>query len=257
VAWGPGGALALGRAVCRGACGLPSHTAVWVWRDGALRRIATAPGRGRPLPIGWSGGRVLWWNWPNSGSIAADGVALFAGARRTTDALMYPDYVTVCGSHLAVAAGGERYAMHGKRILFDGRDASRDPTRSWVSPTCAPNGTLVAAGSANTVPARIGREHRALWRLRPDLTQLTHPPAGWTDEYARVLRDGSIFFVRTRMTSQQVDGRWVDTLRGRLVVLARGRERQLTELAFTTTEAQRISNYYGHYDWPSLLAVAP
>jgi hypothetical protein len=257
VAWSSGGALAIGRAVCRGACGLPVQTAVWVWRDGTLHRLARAPDRGRPLPVGWSRGRVLWWNWPNSGSIAADGVALYANTRHIADSLMYRDYVSVCGAHVAVAAGGDRYAMHGKRILFDGRDVSGDRSRSWVSPACAADGRLVAAASANTVPARIGREHRSIWQLLPVRSQLTRPPAGWTDEYPRLLRDGSVLFVRTRLTSRKVDGKWVDTLRGRLVVLAAGRERQVAELTFVSSEAESLPNYYGHYGWPSLLAVAP
>lgn len=257
VAWSTNGALAIGRAVCRGACGLPVHSEVWVWRPGSLHRIVgPLPSRTRPLPFGWSRGRVLWWDWPNSGSIAADGVAVHANTRRIAEALMYPDYVSVCGTHLAIAAGGDRYAMHGKRILFDGRDVSRDRSRSWVSPTCSGDGTLVAAASANTVPNRIGREHRALWQLLPARRQLTRPPSGWTDEFPHLLRDGSVLFVRTRVTARKVHGSWIETLRGKIVVLADGTEREVATLTFPLREPEAFSNYYGHYSWPSLLALA-
>jgi hypothetical protein len=171
---------------------------------------------------------------------------------------MYRDYATVCGRHLAVAAGGDRYAMHGKRILFDGRDVSLDPSRSWVSPSCLANGTLVAAASKNTVPNRIGREARSIWRLLPTRRQLTRPPSGWTDETPHLLPDGSVVFVRTRQTSRKVGGQSVTTTRGRIEHLAGG---TLTQVAAVQWSAADTSgdwiNYYGHYDWPSRLAVSP
>lgn len=181
---------------------------------------------------------------------------MYANERRIADALMYPDFVSVCGDHLAIAGGGDRYAMHRKRILFDGRDVSRDRSRSWVSPACSAEGRLVAAASRNAVPNRIGRERRAIWQLLPSRRQLTRPPSGWTDETPQLLRDGSVLFVRTRITSRKLDGRWLDTLRGKLELLTGGTERQVAELVFTSGETTSISNYYGHYTWPSLIAVA-
>jgi len=233
---------------------------IWVWRRGSPLRRVVKPllGDQTPMPFAWWRGRVLWWDWPDSGSIAADGVALYANARRVTTALMYADYATVCRRHLAVAAGGDRYAMHGKRILFDGRDVSRDASRSWVSPSCLPDGTLVAAASKNVVPNRIGREARSIWRLLPSRKQLTHPPSGWTDESPHAFPGGSIVFVRTRQTSRKVGGDWVTTTRGRIERLAGS---TLTQVATVQWSAAETSsdwiNYYGHYDWPSRLAVWP
>jgi len=260
LAWSRDGSLALGRAVCHGACGRPSHKEVWVWRSGSrLRRVVNSlPGDQTPMPFAWWRGRVVWWDWPDSGSIAADGVALYANKRRVANALMYSDYATVCGAHLAIAAGGDRYAMHGKRILFDGRDVSRDPSRSWVSPSCLGTGTLVAAASKNTVPNRIGREARSIWRLLPTRKQLTRPPPGWTDETPRLLRDGSVVFVRSRQTSRKVDGQWVTTNRGRIELLRAGRLTELTAVKWSAADTSGDwLNYYGHYDWPSRLAVSP
>src|SRR5919206_936100 len=200
-AWGRDGTLALGRAVCHAPCGVPLHEEVWIRRGGSLRRVAgPLSGEQRPLVAAVAGaGRALWWSWV-SASTAADGTALYANRAHVADTLPHPDYVSVCGSHLAVAAGHDRYAMHGKRILFDGRDVSRDPSRSWVSPSC--NGrTLVAAASVNTTPPRIGREQRSIWQLLPARKRLTTPPAGVTDEFPRLLPDGSVLFVRARSHS--------------------------------------------------------
>jgi hypothetical protein len=258
VAWSSDGALALGRAVCKGACGLPSHTEVWVWRRGTLHRLVESPDRGRPQPIGWHDGLVLWWDWPNSGSIAADGVALYENSRRIATTLMYSDYVDACGGHLAVASGGDRYAMHGKRILFDGRDISRDRTRSWVSPSCTANGRLVAAASVNATPNRMGREHRAIWQLRPVRRQLTHPPAGWTDEFPHLLADGSVIFVRTRQVPFNKNGEWRTTTHAKVELLRGTTLTELQRLVFTAADSSSDwLNYYGHYDWPTRLAVAP
>ena len=242
-AWGRDGALALGRSVCHVPCGVPLHQEVWIRRAGTLRRVA-GPLRGIQLPriAAVAGdGRALWWSdLQDSASIAADGLPLYVNRAHVADTLVYLDYVSVCGSHLAVAEGGDRYAMHGKRIVFDGRDVSRDRSRSWVSPSCsADRRTLVAAASVNATPPRIGREHRSIWQLLPTRKRLTTPPAGFTDEYPRLLRDGSVLFVRTGSNGLGT----VELLRG-------GR---LTALG----SAGRASNYYGHYDWPDLVAVSP
>jgi hypothetical protein len=247
VAWSDGAspALAIGRAVCRGACGRPTHKEVWVWRDNRLQRIVgPLAGDQTPLPFTWAGGRVLWWDWPDSGSIAADGVAVYANDTRLANALMYRDYVSGCASGVAIAAGGDRYAMDGKRIVLNGRDVSRDRSRSWVSPSCRGD-VLVAAASVNTVPPRIGREHRAIWQLLPARRQLTHPPAGYTDEYPRVLPGGSLLFVRTRAVSTTLELYGVGTVE----LLRDGR---LTALG----AAGKADNYYGHYDWPDVVAVS-
>jgi hypothetical protein len=238
-AWGRDGALALGRAVCRMPCGIPLHEGVWIRRAGSLRRVAgPLSGEQRPLIAAVSGdGRALWWSLV-SASTAADGAGLYANRAHVADTLAYPDYVSVCGSHLAVAAGHDRYAMHGKRILFDGRDVSRDPSRSWVSPSC--NGhRLVAAASVNTTPLRIGHEHRSIWQLLPTRRRLTTPPAAFTDELPRLLPDSSIVFVRTASGGRGT----VELLRGG----------KLTALG----PAGPAANYYGHYDWPDLVAVSP
>jgi hypothetical protein len=249
-AWGRNGELALGRSICHAPCGVPLHQEVWIRRGGSLRRVAgPLPGVQLPLVAAVAGdGRALWWSdEQGSASIAADGLPLYANRAHVADTLVHRDYVSVCGSHLAVADGHDRFAMHGKRIRFDGRDVSRDPSRSWVSPSCSSDGTrLVAAASVNTMPPRIGREHRSIWQLLPTRRRLTAPPAGFTDEFPRLLRDGSVLFLRTRSHSTRLQLYGVGTVE----LLRRGR---LTALG----TAGRASNYYGHYDWPDVVAVTP
>jgi hypothetical protein len=249
-AWGRNGELALGRSICHAPCGVPLHQEVWIRRGGSLRRVA-GPLHGVQLPLVAAvtgDGQALWWSdEEGSASIAADGIPLYANRAHLADTLVYRDYVSVCGSHLAVAVGHDRYAMHGKRIRFDGRDVSRDPSRSWVSPSCSTDGTtLVAAASVNTTPPRIGREHRSIWQLLPTRRRLTSPPAAFTDEFPRLLRDGSVLFLRTKSHSTPLQLYGVGT-----VELLRGGK--LTALG----SAGRAFNYYGHYDWPDVVAVAP
>jgi len=228
---------------------VPRHQEVWIRRGGSLTRVA-GPLRGVQLPrvaAVTAGGRALWWSdLQGSASLAADGLPLYANRTRVATTLVYPDYVAVCGRHLAVAAGVDRYAMHGKRILFDGRDVSRDRSRSWVSPSCSADGrALVAAASVNTTPPRIGREHRSIWQLLPARRRLTSPPVGFTDELPRLLRDGSVLFLRTRSHSTRLQLYGLGT-----VELLRGG--RLTALG----SAGRASNDYGHYDWPDVVAVS-
>lgn len=248
LAWGPGGRLALGRSICHVPCGVPKHQEVWIWRAGRLSRVA-GPLKGvqRPIVRGFApDGRVVWWSdLEGSASIAADGLPLYANRTKIAETLPYPDYVATCGADLAVSAGTDRYAMHGKRLLLNGHDLSRDRTRSWVEPACSGD-VLVAAVSRNAVPSRIGDEHRAIWQLLPHRRQLTRPPAGATDESPRVLPDGSILFVRTTklVTRHGLYGRGTLMLR---------RGDSVTRLADVGT----TTNFYGHYDWWRSVAVWP
>jgi len=261
IAWGPNGTLALGRTICHVPCGMPRHQEVWTWRAGSLRRVVgPLPGVVRPIVTGFSAdGRVLWWpDEQGSASLAADGLLLHANNSRIATTLAFPDYVVRCGRHLAVAAGSDRFTTHGKRILFDGRDVSRDRTRSWVSPSCDPEGIVIAAAGRNWQEAGFGHEHRAIWQLLPARKRLTQPPPGWTDENPHLLADGSTLFVRTRQTAHKVNGEWFTTSRGLIELLTRGKLVHVANVGFTSSEVKGPwLNYYGHYNWPWWIAVAP
>jgi hypothetical protein len=255
-AWGSGGRLTIGRAVCRQPCGVPRHEEVWIWRAGRLRGVV-GPLRTNVRPIaagGTSDGRALWWADPDgSGSIAADGLVLSADTRPVTTTLLHSDFVVRCGPGLAYVTDRDRNTMHGKSIALDGRDVSRDRSRSWVSPSCSPDGsTLVAAAGRDDLDGPWGRERRAIWQLLPTKRQLTRPPAGWTDESPHVLADGSIVFVRTRY----VEHAQTAVVQAALERLAGGRLTRLADLGETVDEGAVTPMYYGHYWWPDRLAVA-
>jgi hypothetical protein len=254
VAWSRDGRLAIGRTVCHVPCGLPTHHEVWVWNGRTLHRVAALNREaGIPMPFAWDPhGRVLWWEWPNSGSIAADGVALYADAKKIASMLMYPDWVATCGSQLALAVGGDRNSMHGKSIVLGGRDVSRDRSRSWISPACR-GSTLVASAAKDNRNGPWGNEHRSLWQLLPARRRLTSPPPHRSDEWPTILPEGSILFVRTRITSYRRNGYWKALTHGTLELLRNG----------TVTPVADVSDlnggltYYGHYLWPQRVAVRP
>jgi hypothetical protein len=260
-AWGPNGKLALGRSVCHVPCGVPLHQEVWIWRNGSLQKVAgPLSGVQRPIVAGFApDGRVLWWpDEQGSGSIAADGLPLYANRNKIVTTLVFADFVVRCGRHLAVVAGGDRYTTHGKRLLFDGRNVSDDTTRSWVSPSCTANGRLVAAAGRNWEENRFGAEHRAIWQLLPTRRQLTRPPSGWTDESPHLLTDGSVLFIRTHQTARKRNGEWITTNCGLLERMARGKLTRIADVSFAATDASgNWLNYYGHYNWPDRIAVTP
>jgi hypothetical protein len=256
VAWSADGALAVARG-----------SSIWVLRGGSARQVVRpiAPncctgGPDIPVPFAWAGDRVLWWDWPGSGSVASDGVSLYAGTQKLGVTLMYPDYTTVCGAHLAFAEGSDRESMDNKMIVFDGRDVSRDPKRSWASPACTPDGRLVASASRNLIPNRTDETHRAVWQLLPTRRRLTRPPWGWSDEDPRLFANGDVLFVRSRSTARKdASGGWIDTQKGRVMLLEHGKLRQVAQIGFTQPEDAFTYpvQFYGHYDWAQLLAVSP
>jgi hypothetical protein len=249
LAWSPDGGLAITRG-----------RSIWVWRNGVARPLlGPVAGHGIPVPATWRGGHLLWWVWPDSSSVAADGVTLYEDARALGTTLPYRDYRAVCGDHLAFVVGGNRYSTTGKSISFDGRDASRDRRRSWESPSCTADGRLVAAASRNIVPPSFVETHRSVWQLLPTRKQLTRPPWGWSDEDPRVFPNGDVVFVRSRISSKRLGDTWRDTAKGRVMLLSHGKLRTVATIGYVQDENKGLylGPYYGHYDWSLFLSVAP
>ena len=254
LAWSTDGALAVSRG-----------NTLWVLQGGSAHRVVgpLSPNTGTggpdiPIPFAWVGDHVLWWRWPGSGSVAADGIALYEDATELGTTLMYPDYAAVCGTHVAFVEGHDRESTDNKKILFDGRDVSGSVRRSWSTPACSANGRLVASASRND-PNAFRRPHRAIRQLLPTPKQLTRPPWGWSDEDPRLLPDGSLLFVRSRIASKRDDNTWLDTQTGRVMLLAHGKLTQVTQIGYRNLDEQTsyLGPYYGHFDWTQFLAVAP
>jgi hypothetical protein len=182
-----------------------------------------------------------------SGSIAADGLVLRVVSTRGGPvhklgvALPYRDYLVWCGGRLVYVAGGDRVAIHAKRLLVAAPPSWlptplwADRTRSFASPACRPDGRSVAVLSQrSSVDANFFATRWQLWRVGLDGTrlELDAPPAGWADEAPQWSSDGrSLLFVRERKGY------------GRVMLLRDGRLfGPLAKLGFGP-------GYYGHHDW--------
>ncbi|HEX4525537.1 MAG TPA: hypothetical protein VH108_02230 [Gaiellaceae bacterium] len=149
-----------------------------------------------------------------SNSIAADGLVLrvvsaAGGAvHKLGIALRYPDYLTWCAGRLVFIGGGDRVAIHGKRLLIASppdwrpRPLWSDRSRSFATPACEPGGRSVAVLSQRSSDdANFFATRWQLWRVGLDGSrqELDAPPAGWADEAPRWSHDGrSLLFVRER-----------------------------------------------------------
>jgi WD40-like Beta Propeller Repeat len=183
-----------------------------------------------------------------SASLAADGLALRAvrvtGGRSFPVAfgLAYDDYHAWCGGRLVMTSGGDRIAIHAKRLIVTGppdwraRPLVRAPGRAFGSVACAPDGKSVVVQSQRSgTDAYFFHTRWALWRVGLDgaMTQLTAPPAKHADESPRFSRDGkTVYFVRSQHG------------RGQLYALKGGRViGPLLSLGYSL-------GYYGHENWP-------
>ena len=207
--------------------------------------------------------------WPDelcSASLAADGMPLQAlpatgGTPLTAvrHTLLYPDFLSWCGHRLIAAAGPDRETQTTSRLVASApptwRQRTIDPARrlSWVSPSCASSGrVLAAAAGPNHAPVGFGRQHRSIWLLRPDghpIRQLTSPPASdLSDEAPRFSEDGHwILFVRTRVVTVGMSAISRDTIE---LTPANGSGSAIPITAFTSDDF----SYYDHYGWPDEIA---
>ena len=262
--WRPDGAEL---AFVRPHVGEPERPTKEIWlvdvAGGRAQRIAGLfPRPQSPALVGFSpdGAWLLWLSiYEPSVSSNLDGVPLLAmhvadGAIATvTPELLSRDYLSWCGNRLVAAVGADRYTTHGKRIALAApprwrlASLSDDPSRSWISPACSPDGRSVAASAGRSwVERRFGLEHRSIWLLSSGgevRRRLTSPPAGATDELPRWDRDGrSILFVRTTPFGSFLNAR------GALYVV-----RRAGTLVGPIADLGTTGNYYGQYGWTDQL----
>lgn len=183
----------------------------------------------------------------SSASIASDGLLLrqvpVTGGRAHVLGVMLPyrDYLTWCGGRLVWIEGSDRIAVHAKRLVVSEAPSWKpeplvaDPSLSFSSPACAPDGTAVAVlAQRSSADARFFDTRWQLWRVGLDGMRrvLDKPPAGFADEspvWARS-RD-AVLFVRERNGY------------GRLMVWDTGKViGPFASLGYSL-------GYYGHHDW--------
>jgi Tol biopolymer transport system component len=235
--------------------------------SGARHVELRRPG-GQATFAGWSpdGRWLLYWAASLcSASLAADGWPLKAapasgGGRPVTAVahmLLFADYLTWCDRRLIAAAGPSRETQRDSKLVATGPPSWQQRTiepaskLSWVSPACAPSGTMLAAAAGpNTENAGFGVEHRSIWLLHPDgtiLRQLTSPPMrDLSDEAPRFSRDGRwLLFVRTRVIAVGQSAISRDTLE-LAPATTTGPVTAVPIVAFTSSDF----SYYDHFNWP-------
>lgn len=153
--------------------------------------------------------------------------------------LAYPDYLTWCGDTLVYAQGGDRIAVHAKRLVRAAAPGWRprtlwdDATRSFASPSCGPDGESVAVLSQRSgTDARFFATRWQIWdvTLAGAHRLLDAPPAGYADESPTWSPAGdALLFVRERQGY------------GTLVIANRGIH-PIAPLGYSL-------GYYGHHDW--------
>ena len=237
-------------------------------RTGARTVAVRRPGAFFTL-AGWSadGHWLLFWAASQcSGSLAADGWPLEAvpasggaAVRVVPHMLLYDDYLSWCGSRLIVAAGPDRQSNMDSKLLsvappgWRARTMQPARTLSWVSPSCASTGNLLAAAAGpNSADAGFGVEHRSIWLLQSiegGARRLTLPPASdLSDEAPRFSRDGRwLMFVRSHVISSGVVASSRDTIE---LVRTDGAGGTIPILSFSSGDF----SYYDHFDWPYEIA---
>jgi Tol biopolymer transport system component len=204
-----------------------------------------------------------------SASLSADGWPLDAvpasGAqapvRAVAHTLLFPDFLTWCGGRLIAASTPSRATQLGSRLVATGPPAWHQRTiaptshLSWVSPTCAPSGSLLAAAAGpSSTHSEFGIQHRSIWLLSPTgrvMRRLTTPPASdLSDETPRFSRDGRwILFVRSHVVTVTTTSTSHDTLE--LVPAAgSGPAATIPIASFTSNDV----SFYDHFQWPSEIA---
>jgi hypothetical protein len=179
-----------------------------------------------------------------SASLAADGLTLRAiratGGRSYVVGfgLLHAGYLTWCGNRLVMTAGGDRIAVHAKRLIVTGppgwtaRKLVGDSSVSFGYHVCAGNGVVVQE-QPSSIDANFFHTHWSLVRVGLDgsVTRLTRPPKGYADETPEIA-GGVVYFVRSR----HGNGKLYALLNGKVIG-------PLLSLGYSL-------GYYGYQDWP-------
>ena len=240
--------------------GARAHDEVWTWQN-AHCAASSAPLAGDTTPIveGFaSDGRVLWWNdlW-RLGLDRLRRADALRDRQKLGQTLVFPDYVSVCGSHLVLARGRDRYTTRGKSIVLDGHDISRrhDALVGVTVVQRAAPSSPQPAGALAASAASAARELRSILReLAPKHVQLD-PAAGRLD---RRVPAGAPRRLGALRADTQTLGDGTVTERASLDLLAGGVVRPIASLTTTVNDLSQAwePNTTATHGWPQLVAVS-
>lgn len=166
--------------------------------------------------VGWSPDSriILRYRWPNSASIAFDGVRLrgirISGRRSDFDATILPwrRSIFACGEQLLAIEGGYRDVTDSKRLAFLEPEQPPDyispPEPAYMGASCSPGATFIAAVSTPPIMERgpirqrliYSRRIRLLTRTGDVVREVVDDP-GWGDDHPEWGPHGTgLLFVR-------------------------------------------------------------
>jgi dipeptidyl aminopeptidase/acylaminoacyl peptidase len=165
-----------------------------------------------PEVAGWSpdGGWILYWRAPvGKAGGPIDAVPSSGGpwVNVFDPVLPYRDFLSSCGSKIAVSVGAGQAVSLGKQIVLTGppdwafHNLTDDFARSWIWPACSPDGRwLAATDSFNQKESANHTIPRGLWLLATDGSsrRLLVPGTDGAPEFPRWSSDGSVILVILR-----------------------------------------------------------
>ncbi len=184
---------------------------------GRARTVSPEPDPTRvPEVAGWSpdGRWILYWRGPvGSDGGPLDAVPSTGGpwVNMFDPVLPYRDFVSRCGSGIALSAGAGPDVSVGKQIVLTGppgwafHDLTDDFSRSWIWPSCSPDGRWVAMTDSYNQPESANHTvPRALWLLASDGSsrRLLVPGTHGALEFPRWSSDGTVILVVRRSGSK-------------------------------------------------------
>jgi hypothetical protein len=184
---------------------------------GQARTVFPQPDAARvPEMAGWSkdGRWILYWRGPvkkEGGPLDAVPSSGGPWVNVFDPVLPYRDFLSSCGSWIALSAGAGQEVSTGKQIVLTGppdwafQDLTDDFSRSWFWPACSPDGRWVAA--TDTYNQKESANHtvpRALWLLASDGSsrRLLVPGTNGAVEFPRWSSDGTVILVVLRSGSR-------------------------------------------------------
>ena len=201
---------------------------------------------------------ILYWRGPvGKKAVPLDAVPASGGPWSNVfdPVLPYSDFISPCGSGVAVSVGDDPAVTFGKQIVLTGppawtyRNITNDFSRSWFWPACSPDGRWLAA--TDTLSQTESANHtipRALWLLATDgsTRRLLVPGAHGAIEFPRWSADGQVILVVIRQ------GRRLDSTGGLALVRLKPKSGTLVRVVGPLVDVGPAPGPGGHQRWAAM-----